>query len=883
MAKTYTVKWGDTLWDIAIDNNTSYQTLAKINGLPIVKKNGQDYVYLTVGQVIKLDDDGSTAAKVTTKQVKIRNFGLISGSQTEVYVTWAWDRTNTKEYQVVWEQYIPGRGWSEGSNSTTAYKNSAFNSNNANATKVRVRIKPIAKTYTNSKGKEVAHWTNVSWTSWKTYSFSDNPPLKPSNAPSISIEGKKLTATLEGITALKASLIEFDVAKNGSYSYKKKKISTSKVDNNDKLSIELDIDIGAVYKVRARSIKSDVSTAWSKDSNEASTVPAAPEIKKCMEGSDEASIDIEWSSVPTATSYIIEFCASQEFPSVNDKYPIYTREIKEGTNEFLNCYAKLNGSDVEGLTGSNIFVRIKANNSVGDSEYSNIGQTNIGNGPAAPSVSSNRTIINVGDTVTLQWTHNPANNSTSSNSSTSGSTNTENYAHYSHIDLYVNGSKRLIGTRIHKEGDTDYKQHEKKYTLNTKVEASDGDGESDIVCPEGATISWRARTAGSDGILGEWSAVRTIEVYAQPVLTLRNASDDSLIESEATYDLSKFPININGTVEPTSQYIIGYHVAIVANTTHDVVDNYGETVTIQEGDVVYAKSYDDVTNGGHEFNIYITAADMTLATDVNYTVTCTVTMNSGLSVAQSFNYNVLWASSDYYLDADIEIDEENFTATIHPYCRSVADDTLAEDISLYLYRREYDGTFTRISGNLNNTEGIHVIDPHPALDYARYRIVGVSDDGSTNIYTDLNDYPVGGKAIVIQWDENYSDFTINEDTDEIEGNQWGGQMLKLPYNIDISPKTNKDKSLVEYIGRNYPVSYYGTQLGESDTWNVEIPSTDTKTLYALRRLQKWMGDVYVREPSGTGYWASIDISFNQRHRVLTIPVTINIIRVEGGK
>ena len=42
MAKTYTVKWGDTLWDIAVDNNTTYQTLAKINNLPITKKNGQD-------------------------------------------------------------------------------------------------------------------------------------------------------------------------------------------------------------------------------------------------------------------------------------------------------------------------------------------------------------------------------------------------------------------------------------------------------------------------------------------------------------------------------------------------------------------------------------------------------------------------------------------------------------------------------------------------------------------------------------------------------------------------------------------------------------------------------------------------------------------------
>ena len=43
-----------------------------------------------------------------------------------------------------------------------------------------------------------------------------------------------------------------------------------------------------------------------------------------------------------------------------------------------------------------------------------------------------------------------------------------------------------------------------------------------------------------------------------------------------------------------------------------------------------------------------------------------------------------------------------------------------------------------------------------------------------------------------------------------------------------------------------------------------------------------MGDVYVREPSGVGYWASISVSFGIKHCEVTIPVTLNITRVEGG-
>ena len=42
-----------------------------------------------------------------------------------------------------------------------------------------------------------------------------------------------------------------------------------------------------------------------------------------------------------------------------------------------------------------------------------------------------------------------------------------------------------------------------------------------------------------------------------------------------------------------------------------------------------------------------------------------------------------------------------------------------------------------------------------------------------------------------------------------------------------------------------------------------------------------MGDVYVRQPSGSGYWASIKVSFSQTHCEVTIPVTLDITRVEG--
>ena len=111
---------------------------------------------------------------------------------------------------------------------------------------------------------------------------------------------------------------------------------------------------------------------------------------------------------------------------------------------------------------------------------------------------------------------------------------------------------------------------------------------------------------------------------------------------------------------------------------------------------------------------------------------------------------------------------------------------------------------------------------------------------------------------------------------------WSGSMLSLPYNIDVSENNTIDKSLVEYIGRSHPVTYYGTQLGVSANWNMDIPKSDKETIYGLRRLARWMGDVYVREPSGSGYWANITVSFSQKHTELTIPVSLSITQVEGG-
>ena len=212
-----------------------------------------------------------------------------------------------------------------------------------------------------------------------------------------------------------------------------------------------------------------------------------------------------------------------------------------------------------------------------------------------------------------------------------------------------------------------------------------------------------------------------------------------------------------------------------------------------------------------------------------------------------------------------------------PYIESY---DLVENITLSVYRREYDGTYTEIASDIPNNY-TSVTDPHPALDYARYRFVARDSITGALSYWDMGGYPVNGSSVVLQWSEEWSTFDVGEST-TVEGLPSYGSLLKLPYNIKVTDKRNTDVSLVKYAGRKRPVSYYGTHIDESSQWTVEIPADDKDTIYALRRLSLWTGDVYVREPSGMGYWASVNVSFSKAYNDVTIPISLDITRVEGG-
>ena len=888
--KTYvTVQKGDTLSAIARDykqysNNATYQQLAAINGI-----SNPNLIY--INQKINLVKSGSGSSssdknKSTVEtQVKISKFGIQSNSDNTLFVTWTWNRDHTENYEVEWT-YDSGDGiWFIGSKSTTEDKQSLY-SIPSNAKKVRVRIKPISKTYT-SNNKETTYWT-AKWSEYKTH--SDSTPLGIPSTPSVEIDKYKLTATLDNVKINGATHIEFQVVKDNS----SKAFSTQKASIvSSRASYAFTVDAGGEYKVRCRSYnsKSKTYSEWSDYSSNVTTIPSAVSGITTIKATSETSVYLEWAKANTAKTYDIEYTTEKRYFDNSDQ-----TTVKTGI--------EFNHYELSGLeSGDEYFFRVRAVNNDGSSAWSGIKSIIIGEKPSAPTTWSSSTTVKTGEELILYWVHN----------SIDGSSQT-----YAELELTINGKVQTPNIIIKNTTNEDEKDKTSSYKVDTSKYV------------EGTTIQWRVRTAGITVTYGDWSVQRTIDIYAPPTLAL-NVTDKA---GKRIDILKSFPMYISALAGPKTQSPIGYYLVISSTEYYHTMDRLGNAKLVAEGEELYAKYFDT----SEALLVELSAGNIDLETYVTYKVTCTVSMNSGLTVESSEYFTVEWGEDIHYPDAEISIDRETMTANIRPFCEvgmleyhvvkqssgkyvktsdiiegnvygvevkgtvtttgekvynGVTEDgdityycevdtrQLVDGVTLSVYRREYDGTFTELATGLKNARYTCITDPHPALDYARYRIVAVKDATGTIGYYDMPGYPVGEKAVIIQWDEEWTSFDVNNE-DAMQQPVWAGSILRLPYNIDVADDYDQDVTHVNYAGRRNPVSYYGTHIGETATWNVEILADDKDTLYALRRLAIWMGDVYVREPSGSGYWASIKVSFSQKHCGLTIPVTLNITRVEGG-
>lgn len=897
--KYVTVESGDTLSQIAKDyagGASNYMKLARINDIL-----NPDLIY--VGQKIYLSDTGTSSSTktATSNKADVKQFGLLSNVDNTLFATWTWSKSKeTEEYKVLWT-YDTGNGlWLVGNESPIkvnsdmeSYSRQSTYTIPAAAKRVQFKVKPISKKKT-TNGNETVYWT-AEWSNVKTY--TDSTPLETPDVPSVKIEKYQLTATLDNITIKDAEGIEFEIVKDNSKTFKtgKSKIVTAHA------SYSCSVDAGGEYKVRCRAYKGNDRSEWSGYSANEGTIPATPTGITTIRANDETSVYLEWAAEKTAKSYDIEYATKIIYFDASDQ-----TTTKNGIKNTQYIVSGLG-------SGEEYFFRVRAVNDDGTSGWSEAKSVVVGKDPAAPTTWSSTTTAITGEELYLYWVHNSEDGSIQS---------------FAELEIYIDGTMSPYTL-------SDSRVDNSTLTYEPLSEEDRKKGKTNTVFiktgsfVEGTKIEWRVRTAGVTKVYGDWSIQRKIDVNAPPTLALTLTDSDA----DKLEVVTAFPFYISGVAGPKTQAPIGYHLAITSNAIYETTDSVGNVRTVSAGEEVYSQYFDTFEALLVEFS----ANNIDLENNISYTVTCSVSMNSGLTAESSLEFSVAWTDMEHEPNAEISVDANTLTAYIRPYCEDsiittykvtksgdtytrtsekvsgawgeivagattttgesvyhgvnerdesvyfaeVLSKTPITNVYLSVYRREFDGSFKELASGLDGALNTTITDPHPSLDLARYRVVAISKDTGAVSYYDLPGYPIGGKAAVIQWDEAWINFDSTEEA-ALEQPPWAGSLLKLPYNIDVSDNMNPDVARVEYIGREHPIAYYGTQLGHSANWNMEIEKADKETLYALRRLQRWMGDVYVREPSGSGYWANITVSFSQKHCEMTIPVSLNITRVEGG-
>lgn len=826
MATTYKVIKGDTLSQIAVRFNTTVDKLVQLNNIA-----NPDYI--VVGQILKIDGTADAPQTNNSSKAKIDVFGLQSNTDRTVYAKWTWTASNTENYKVKW-MYATGDGVGFiGSEGTTEH-NSATYTAPENATHVAFYVQPVSKTYTQDD-KEVHHWT-AEWSTRVAYYFIDNPPSKP-GVPKVEIKDLRLTASLDNL-AVNGNAVQFQVYRDDTTLYK---TGTSDITETNSVTFVCGVAAGSKYKVRCRAVREvsfngvihpDKSTYgdWTEYSDNVGTPPAATVIHT-IRAASETSVYLGWRETKTATTYDIEYTTKKDYFDGSDQTTV--------VNDVAFTHYEKTGLE----PGSEYFFRVRTSNEHGKSAWSPPNSVVLGSDPIAPTTWSSTTTAIVGDPLNLYWVHN----------SEDGSSQT-----FAEVEITIGTQTETYTIK------NDRPEDEKDKTSVYEFDTSD--------YSEGTKIEWRVRTAGITKAYGEWSISRVVNIYAPATLELRVTD----IDGNALETLTTFPVYISALAGPNTQLPIGYHLVVTSNNTYETVDNVGNVKMVSAGEQIYSK-YFDISD---PLVVELSAANINLDNNISYTITCTVSMDSGLTAESSVYFTVAWTDEQYWPKAEIAFDNETYSAYIRPYCRD-EDDNPIEDLVMSVYRREFDGSLVELMTNIDQTKNTFITDPHPSLDYARYRIVATSKSTGAVSYYDMPGVPIGCKFAIIQWDEDWDNFDTTSEY-ALEQPAWSGSLLMLRYNVDVADSYKTDSSLIEYIGRKHPVTYYGTQLGHTSKWSMEIPKTDIDTLYALRRLSQWMGDVYVREPSGSGYWANINVSFDQKHGAVTIPITLDIARVEGG-
>ena len=773
--------------------------------------------------------------------------GQQSSAGNVVYATWTAfteaQRKNMSGVSVTWKYQIINSEnktvWFKGSEETVGASaaQSATYSAPSEAVAVSVSVTPVLT----KKGKKKATAQSAS----VTKSFSTNAPAKP-NAPTVSVDGYSLTLRIQSSDTYAKSAV-FYLFRDGEANpfWTSSSITLSGAGVAQQIAT---LAPGHIYYARVKLFNGAAGSEYS-DAAAVSELTIPGQVTNVTAAPvSQTQVLVSWTATDGAAS-----TNGYELEQATD--PKYFGGSNASVSTVSNTSNYVN---VE--VGNTWYFRVRAKNASNiTGAWSATVSAAAAIKPNPPTTWTLASTAHVGSSINLYWTHNSADGSKPTKSQIEWSKN--------------NGATSVIEV-THSLGPDD-----KDFTFNRLFNiASSSFSDGDI-------LKWRVRTQGVAAMgWSDYSVLREVRIYAPASLSLAISSP-----------VRVYPINIGVTITPVTQTVVSFYLAIRARDSYDSEDYMGEFQHVVAGQVVYSRNLTSLNNTD---TIRLTPSDINLMTGQTYDVEAIVATSAGLTANAVSSFTLDIDEPDYYLDMGITVDTDSLSAALVPGCYSAMSEDpdgdyiydiedIVEGVVLDVYRINFDGSFTKIEGNIVN-DGVTVIsDPHPALDNGKYRVVATDSETGAMFFQDMISEDLEIKGLVLQWDAKYTNYFVRDIVDELEeaaiGNMAGGTTLRLPYNVKKNESSELDVELVEYIGREHPVSYYGTQKGQKSSYSTDVPKDDVDTLDLIRRLQIWPGDVYLRAQDGLGYWAQVEVSFDRDYDSLLMPVSIDAVRVDSNR
>lgn len=818
-----------------MSNNKASQTKREVSvgGLK-VKASGRDLAVTwnrTSSKSIKrhiCEDNPSTSKK----EAETKTFNAYS---------------ETTGYTVNWQESSDGgKHWGTSETKTVTGKTATTLTITADddTNLVRVRVKPNPDTYTyawydwkyDSKSKKYSSVSkktekrNVftgTYTAWKTLKVKDTAKqLDPPNEPSITVKGTNATLQVsysgDGLYRIEFHW-EMTGGVTGSHTVTPTASGTASYTVTN-VPNGAQIRAYAVAVGTSGYIDSEAGD-WSEWSD--ATTPGGPRNLKVTAGDVDNAAHLEWEAPEGgAEEYEIQYVSgstamfnSGEVQSATTSETDYYITGLDASKQWFFRIRSKNGSSASSwVYFGKAGTTVPGDDGSGGSDSA--GGTTVDTDPTAPTTWQSDSIAAKGESVTLGWVHNCEDGCTAASST---------------VYVSVNGGayqSQQVGAGVYRA------------TLDTSAY---GDGD---------TVSWYVTTTAPNGSTSPASTVRAFTVYVQPT-----------VFASVPATVTALPVAITLS-SGTNQRAVAFDVTVRAAEDYYATDSAGRDVLVASGAAVFSKH---VSASSSTVTVEIGPGDALLASHASYTVDAAMATVVGLRAESigAASFSTDFSEPDIAVGASAYA-EDGYTARIvlDAYSTSSEDGATASGASLALYRREPDGSLTEIASGIPNSGAAEVADRHPSLGTCTY--VASATDPQTGAVTFAEaEVAIECSGFVVQWDEGWAD------------DGYTGGMLVLPYDMTVSETNGEaDKVAKAYIGRKRPVSYYGTQLGDSATWGCDILKTDTDTLTALRNLKAWMGDVYVREPTGTGYWAQVSVDLSISADSATVPVTLSIVPVD---